>query len=140
MSLFSNEKPLKEKRITAEVCVHHLWFSDADYETYGNRIKWNPSIKAATDRQALIDAVNSNKIDVVATDHAPHLWSEKQGSCLTAASGGPLVQHSLPAMLQLAQKGIFTLEKVVEKMCLTLPLICFALRSVDISVPDILPI
>ncbi|MFM2291708.1 MAG: hypothetical protein RIS29_1521 [Bacteroidota bacterium] len=117
MSLFSNDKPLKEKRITAEVCVHHLWFSDADYETYGNRIKWNPSIKAATDRQALIDAVNSNKIDVVATDHAPHLLSEKEGSCLKAASGGPLVQHSLPAMLQLAKKGVFTLEKVVEKMC-----------------------
>lgn len=117
MSLFSNDKPLKEKRITAEVCVHHLWFSDADYEAYGNRIKWNPSIKAASDRQALIDAVNSNKIDVVATDHAPHLLSEKEGSCLKAASGGPLVQHSLPAMLQLAKKGVFTLGKVVEKMC-----------------------
>ena len=117
MSLFSNDKPLREKRITAEVCVHHLWFSDADYAEYGNRIKWNPAIKSAADRQALIDAVNSNKIDVVATDHAPHLWSEKEGSCLTAASGGPLVQHSLVAMLQLAKQGKFTLEKVVEKMC-----------------------
>jgi dihydroorotase len=117
MSLFSSDKPLREKRITAEVCVHHLWFSDTDYAKYGNRIKWNPAIKTESDRQALIDAVNSNKIDVVATDHAPHLLSEKEGSCLTAASGGPLVQHSLVAMLQLAKQGIFTLEKVVEKMC-----------------------
>lgn len=117
MSLFRNDIALKDKRITAEVCVHHLWFSDADYAEYGNRIKWNPAIKSADDRQALIDAVNSNKIDVVATDHAPHLLSEKEGSCLTAASGGPLVQHSLPAMLELVAKGAFTLEKIVEKMC-----------------------
>jgi Dihydroorotase and related cyclic amidohydrolases len=117
MSLFSNDKPLREKRITAEVCVHHLWFTDADYATYGNRIKWNPAIKSASDKQALIDAVNSNKIDVVATDHAPHLWSEKEGSCLKAASGGPLVQHSLVAMMQMVKQGIFTLEKLVEKMC-----------------------
>lgn len=117
MSLFRNDIALKDKRITAEVCVHHLWFSDADYGKYGNRIKWNPAIKTATDRQALIDAVNSNKIDVVATDHAPHLLSEKEGSCLKAASGGPLVQHSLPAMMELVSRGNFTLEKVVEKMC-----------------------
>lgn len=117
MSLFRNDISLKDKRITAEVCVHHLWFSDADYGKYGNRIKWNPAIKTATDRQALIDAVNSNKIDVVATDHAPHLLSEKEGSCLKAASGGPLVQHSLPAMMELVSRGNFTLEKVVEKMC-----------------------
>jgi dihydroorotase len=117
MSLFTNDKPLIEKRITAEVCVHHLWFTDADYVTYGNRIKWNPAIKSETDKQALIDAVNSNKIDVVATDHAPHLWSEKEGSCLKAASGGPLVQHSLVAMLQMVKRGVFTLEKLVEKMC-----------------------
>ena len=117
MSLFSSRKPLKYKQITAEVCVHHLWFSDADYASYGNRIKWNPAIKSELDRQALIEAVNSNKIDVIATDHAPHLWSEKEGSCLKAASGGPLVQHSLVAMLQLAKQGNFTLEKVVEKMC-----------------------
>lgn len=117
MSLFSNDKPLKEKRITAEVCVHHLWFSDADYAKYGNRIKWNPAIKAESDRLALIDAVNSNLIDVIATDHAPHLLSEKEGSCLKAASGGPLVQHSLVAMLQLVKQGTFSLEKVVEKMC-----------------------
>ncbi len=119
MSLLNSSVPSKEKRITAEVCVHHLWFSDADYAKYGNRIKWNPSIKAESDRLALIDAVNSNKIDVIATDHAPHLWSEKEGSCLKAASGGPLVQHSLVAMLQMVKQGDFTLEKVVEKMCHT---------------------
>ncbi|NDP21594.1 MAG: dihydroorotase [Paludibacter sp.] len=117
MSLFRSDIPLKEKRITAEVCVHHLWFSDADYAKYGNRIKWNPAIKAESDRLALIEAVNSNKIDVVATDHAPHLLSEKEGSCLKAASGGPLVQHSLVAMLQMVKNGNFTIEKVVEKMC-----------------------
>ena len=117
MSLFSSDKSLKEKRITAEVCVHHLWFSDADYARFGNRIKWNPAIKTESDRLALIEAVNSNKIDVIATDHAPHLLSEKEGSCLKAASGGPLVQHSLVAMLQMVKQGTFTLEKVVEKMC-----------------------
>ncbi len=117
MSLFSSDKPLKEKKITAEVCVHHLWFNDTDYAKYGNKIKWNPAIKSETDRLALIDAVNSNKIDVIATDHAPHLLTEKAGSCLKAASGGPLVQHSLVAMLELVKKGTFTLEKVVEKMC-----------------------
>ena len=117
MSLFSSDKPLKEKRITAEVCVHHLWFNNTDYAKYGNRIKWNPAIKFESDRQALIDAVNSNKIDVIATDHAPHLLSEKEGSCLKAASGGPLVQHSLVAMLQLVKQGAFSLEKVIEKMC-----------------------
>jgi len=116
MALFSSDKPLNEKRITAEVCIHHLWFSDADYARYGNRIKWNPAIKAESDRLALIDAVNNNRIDIVATDHAPHLLSEKEGSCLKAASGGPLVQHSLVAMIQLVKQGIFSLEKVVEKM------------------------
>ncbi|MDD4969276.1 MAG: dihydroorotase [Paludibacter sp.] len=117
MDLFSSDIPLKQKRITAEVCVHHLWFSDADYALYGNRIKWNPAIKSENDRKALIDAVNSNKIDVVATDHAPHLLSEKEGSCLTAASGGPMVQHSLVAMMQFVKQGVFTMEKVVDKMC-----------------------
>ncbi|MEI7504772.1 MAG: amidohydrolase family protein, partial [Paludibacter sp.] len=115
--LLSSDIPLKQKRITSEVCVHHLWFSDADYAKYGNRIKWNPAIKAESDRLALIEAVNSNKIDVIATDHAPHLWSEKEGSCLTAASGGPLVQHSLVAMLQMVNQGTFSIEKIVEKMC-----------------------
>ena len=105
-----------ERDITGEVCVHHLWFSDEDYAGYGNRIKWNPSIKTAADRDALRQAVNDDVITVVATDHAPHLLSEKEGSCLVAASGGPLVQHSLLAMLEMAATGIFTKEKVVEKM------------------------
>ncbi len=117
LSLFENDKPLKDKMITAEVCVHHLWFSDEDYKKYGSRIKWNPAIKKASDRAALIDAVNNNKLDVVATDHAPHDWSEKAGNCYNSSSGGPLVQHSLVTMLQLVKKGKFTLEKVVEKMC-----------------------
>ncbi len=106
MSLFDNKKPLKEKNITSEVCVHHLWFSDKDYAKYGNR-----------NRLALIEALNSNKIDVVATDHAPHLLREKEGNCLKAASGGPLIQHSLVAMLQMAKNGTFTYEKVIDKMC-----------------------
>lgn len=117
LSLFSSDKPLKEKRITAEVCLHHLWFSDADYAKLGNRIKWNPAIKTESDRLALIDAVNKNLIDVIATDHAPHLLSEKEGSCLKAASGGPLIQHSLVAMLQFVKQGTFTIDKLVEKMC-----------------------
>ncbi len=117
MSLFDNKNPLREKNITAEVCVHHLWFSDKDYATYGNRIKWNPAIKAETDRLALIEALNNGKIDVVATDHAPHLLREKEGNCLKAVSGGPLIQHSLAAMLQMAKNGVFTYEKVIDKMC-----------------------
>lgn len=108
--------PLKEKHITGEVCVHHLWFDDRDYEKFGNRIKWNPAIKTEKDKLALIEAVNNGKIDVVATDHAPHLLEEKQGSCLQAMSGGPLVQHSLVAMLRMAQMGYFPVTKVVEKM------------------------
>ena len=117
MSLFSNTQPLKEKKITAEVCVHHLWFSAEDYKTYGNKIKWNPAIKNITDRDSLISALNANLIDVVATDHAPHTLEDKQAPCYKASSGGPLVQHSLPAMLQLAKQGKFSVEKVVEKMC-----------------------
>ncbi|MDR1556389.1 MAG: dihydroorotase [Tannerellaceae bacterium] len=116
LALLDGEKPLHEKKITAEVCIHHLWFSDEDYPRLGNRIKWNPSIKTIHDRQALREAVNKNLIDIVATDHAPHLPAEKEGSCLTAASGGPLVQHSLVAMLEMASRGIFTYGKVVEKM------------------------
>ena len=115
-TLLNNTLPLSEKQITGEVCVHHLWFHDGDYAQFGNRIKWNPSIKTLADRNALRQAVNENKIDIVATDHAPHLPAEKEGSCLKAASGGPLVQHSLVAMLELAREGHFTYEKVVEKM------------------------
>ncbi|MDD3196484.1 MAG: dihydroorotase [Paludibacter sp.] len=117
MELFDNQLPLKEKRITAEVCVHHLWFSDADYESFGNRIKWNPAIKSSDDREALLKALNDDRLDVVATDHAPHLLREKEGNCLKAASGGPLIQYSLPAMLEMALQGYFTPEKVIRKMC-----------------------
>ncbi len=116
LTLLDNRKPLKEKKITGEVCVHHLWFHDGDYDQFGNRIKWNPSIKTIEDRTALRAAVNNNTIDIIATDHAPHLLSEKEGSCLKAASGGPLIQHSLIVMLELAMEGRFTYEKVVEKM------------------------
>lgn len=117
LSLLNNRLPLSEKKITGEVCIHHLWFEDGDYARLGNRIKWNPSVKTMEDRTALREALNDDTLDIVATDHAPHLLEEKQGSCLKAASGGPLIQHSLVAMLELAKKGCFTYEKVVEKMC-----------------------
>jgi dihydroorotase len=108
-----------KKKITAEVCIHHLWFTDEDYASKGNLIKWNPAIKSRSDRDALRQALIEGKIDVVATDHAPHTWEEKQGSCLKAASGGPMVQHSLVAMLELCRQGVFTEELVVEKMAHT---------------------
>lgn len=111
------DRPLKEKKITGEVCVHHLWFSDENYSELGNKIKWNPAIKTINDRNALRKALNDGKLDVIATDHAPHLMNEKQGSCLKAASGGPLVQHSLVTMLEMCRQGIFTPELIVEKMC-----------------------
>lgn len=111
------DKPLAEKRITGEVCVHHLYFDNSDYERLGNRIKWNPAVKTRKDRLALIKAVNGNRLDVIATDHAPHLPAEKAGSCLRAASGGPLVQHSLQAMIDKSRAGEIMPEKVVEKMC-----------------------
>ena len=116
LELFSDAK-LSDKKITSEVCVHHLWFSDMDYGRLGAKIKWNPAIKTAFDREKLRDAVNSGLIDIVATDHAPHLWSEKEGDCLHAASGGPMIQHSLVCMLQMAEQGIFSIERVVEVMC-----------------------
>ena len=116
MSLF-DKTPVENKKITAEVCVHHLWFSDADYGRLGTKIKWNPAIKSVADRDALREALKDGKLDVVATDHAPHLLSEKEGGCLNAASGGPLVQHSLQLMLELAAQGVFSKEFVVEKMC-----------------------
>ncbi len=116
MSLLDS-KPLIEKKITAEVCVHHMWFSDNDYAQSGNRIKCNPAIKTYGDREALRAGLKNGLIDVVATDHAPHLISEKQGGCFTAASGMPLVQYSLVAMLEMARNGIFTPEMVVDKMC-----------------------
>lgn len=117
LELFDNSVPLREKKITAEVCIHHLWFSDADYKTKGNFIKWNPSVKTANDREALWKALLDNRIDVIATDHAPHTIEEKQQSYLKAPSGGPLVQHSLVAMLEKAREGKISVERVVEKMC-----------------------
>jgi len=116
MSLLEN-KPLKDKRITGEVCVHHLWFTDEDYTEYGNLIKWNPSIKTKNDRDALRKALLEGRLDVVATDHAPHTLAEKQGSCLKAASGGTMIQHSLTAMLEMSRQGLWTPQMVVEKMC-----------------------
>lgn len=124
MILFSNDRPLADKKITAEVCVHHLWFSDNDYRTLGNRIKWNPAIKSSHDREALWKALLEDKLDVVATDHAPHTLEEKANKYLKAPSGGPLVQHSLPAMLDFYHQGRISLEKVVEKMCHA-PAVCF---------------
>jgi dihydroorotase len=117
LSLFRNDIPLSQKRITAEACVHHLWFSDADYETKGNYIKWNPAVKTASDRDAIFEAVLDGRIDVIATDHAPHTIEEKEQSYLKAPSGGPLVQHSLNAMLEFYHKGKISLEMIVQKMC-----------------------
>lgn len=116
ISLFSST-PLEDKKITGEVCVHHLWFSDEDYKKYGNKIKWNPAVKTKNDRDSLLQGLLSGKLDVIATDHAPHLMTEKEGGCLQAASGGPLVQHSLLMMLEMAKNGKISKEKVVEKMC-----------------------
>jgi dihydroorotase len=119
MSLFDNSIPASQKKITAEVCVHHLWFDDRDYATKGASIKWNPAIKAESDKIALFEALLNNKIDVIATDHAPHTIEEKTGAYTKTMSGGPLVQHSLVAMLEFYHQGKITIEKVVEKMCHT---------------------
>ena len=116
MKLFSSGK-VSDKHITAEVCVHHLWFDEHDYILKGNLIKWNPSIKSAVDKAALWEALRTDKIDVVATDHAPHTLQEKEHSYFKAPSGGPLVQHSLTAMLEMSRKGLISIEKVIEKMC-----------------------
>lgn len=117
LGLFTNKIPLKEKRITSEVCIHHLWFSDEDYKTKGNFIKWNPSVKTVYDRDKLFAAMLDGTIDVVATDHAPHTIEEKSLPYLQAPSGGPLIQHSLQAMLQFHKQGRISLEKIAEKMC-----------------------
>ncbi len=116
LELFASDIPLKEKRITAEACIHHLWFDDTAYSEKGNFIKWNPAIKTSADREAILKAVIENKIDVIATDHAPHTISEKQEPYVKAPSGGPLVQHVLVAMLELVRNKKITIEKVVEKM------------------------
>jgi len=115
--LFSNKKDLKDKKITAEVCVHHLWFDDTDYEKKGTLIKWNPAIKSKADKTGLMRAILSDKIDIIATDHAPHTIEEKKQVYTKAPSGGPLVQHALLAMIELYKKGLISLEKIVEKMC-----------------------
>lgn len=116
-SLFRNDIPMREKRITAEACIHHLWFTDADYDTFGSRIKWNPAVKSAEDREGVWKAVIDNRIDVIATDHAPHTIEEKAGTYFNAPSGGPLVQHALVAMLEMCKKGRISLENLVHKMC-----------------------
>ena len=114
--LFDNQTSVSEKRITAEACIHHLWFSDMDYDSLGAKIKWNPAIKTESDRDGLLKALLNNHLDIIATDHAPHTITEKSGLYTKALSGGPLVQHALPAMLELYQKGKISLEKIVEKM------------------------
>ena len=103
--------------MTGEVCVHHLWFNDNAYHQKGNLVRWNPAIKTEEDRQALLRALREDRIDVVATDHAPHLLSEKEGPYTKAASGGPMVQHSLPVMFELAKRGEISFEEVIDKMC-----------------------
>ena len=113
--LFDNSIPLEQKRITAEACIHHLWFSDADYKTKGNFIKWNPAVKTADDRDAILKAVLDGHIDVIATDHAPHTIEEKSQGYLQAPSGGPLVQHALQALIDLVKQGKMTLEQLVQK-------------------------
>ena len=116
-ALFRNDIPLKEKKITAEVCVHHLTFDEGDYAEKGTFIKWNPAVKSAADKKGLWEALLDDRIDVIATDHAPHTFEEKQQIYTKAPSGGPLVQHGLPAMLTAVKSGKISLEKIVEKMC-----------------------
>ena len=115
--LFTNKIPLAEKRITAEVCVHHLWFDDSQYESKGSHIKWNPAVKQASDRDGLWKALLDGRLDVVATDHAPHTLEEKSNKYLNAPSGGPLVQHALPAMMERVHDGVWDIQTMVEKMC-----------------------
>ena len=115
LALFENKTPLDKKRITAEACIHHLWFSDEDYDEKGTFIKWNPAVKKATDREAIWNAVLDNRIDVIATDHAPHTIEEKQNTYFKAPSGGPLVQHALIALFEKAKQGVISKERVIEK-------------------------
>lgn len=114
--LFTNKIPLEDKKITAEVCVHHLWFTDADYDKKGSLIKWNPAVKTAKDRDELWKALLDDRIDVIATDHAPHTLEEKQNLYTSAPSGGPLVQHAVVAMFEAYHQGKISIEKIVEKM------------------------
>ena len=116
LELFRNDIPLQKKRITAEVCIHHLWFSSDDYSQKGKFIKWNPAVKAPENRTALRKALLDDRLDIIATDHAPHTLAEKDNPYTKAPSGAPLVQHALPAMLELSRQGVISLERVVEKM------------------------
>jgi dihydroorotase len=116
MDLFTNKIPLEQKKITAEVCIHHLWFTNDDYDTKGNFIKWNPAVKTENDRKVLWEALLDDRIDVIATDHAPHTLEEKQQSYLKAPSGGPLVQHAVVAMFEAHLQGKISVEKIVQKM------------------------
>ncbi len=117
MKIFNNDLPLNQKRITGEACVHHLWFDDSSYDNLGTLVKWNPAIKTRFDRDALIAGLNNNLIDVIGTDHAPHTLEEKRNNYFKSPSGGPLIQTSLVTMLELWHRKIFSLEKIVEKMC-----------------------
>ena len=128
MELFRNDIPLEEKRITAEVCIHHLWFDDSQYVDKGTHIKWNPAIKSKADKEAVFEALLDDRIDIIATDHAPHTLEEKNNTYFNAPSGGPLVQHALVAMLELYHQGKIRLEKIVEKMCHA-PAICFKVEN-----------
>lgn len=124
LDLFRNDIPLEQKRITAEVCVHHLFFDSTDYEQLGTQIKCNPAIKSHIHQEALLPALLDNRLDIIATDHAPHTWEEKQSKYFNAPSGVPLVQHSLNVMLEFYQKNMISLERIVEKMCHA-PAVCF---------------
>lgn len=128
MDLLDNNQRLEDKLLTAEVCVHHLWFTDADYASRGSLIKWNPAIKTLSDREALRQALRNGLIDVVATDHAPHTFEEKQNPYLRCPSGAPMVQHSLTAMLDLVHQGVYSLEQIVRWMCHN-PAICFGVKN-----------
>ena len=128
IDLLENKMPLGEKKITAEVCIHHLWFDQNDYAKKGTLIKWNPSVKKSSDRKALFQAMLDDKLDVIATDHAPHTLNEKNNTYFKAPSGGPLVQHALPVMLEFFSSKKIKLEKIVEKMCHN-PAICFKIKN-----------
>ncbi len=128
LELFTNTKPLSEKRITAEVCIHHLYFNSNDYKTKGTHIKWNPAVKEKSDQDALLAALLDNRLDVIATDHAPHTIEEKNNKYLQAPSGGPLVENALKVMLKFVKEKKITIEEVVEKMCHN-PAICFQIEK-----------
>jgi len=126
--LFRNDIPIEQKRITAEACIHHLWFTDKDYAEKGSLIKWNPAVKSSADRAGIWEAVLDDRIDVIATDHAPHTLEEKSRNYWEAPSGGPLIQHSLLAMMDFVQQGRISLERAIEKTS-HLPARCFQVKE-----------